>query len=426
MTGLKKINLLKFIWYGVLLILIISVLGVVSLFFLNKIDVFQLYMSGVVVVFVTLILLLTKSRIASSESVIISQTNFAHNEDFVSLYERSPVGYLTIKSNGIIVNNNPAAANLLKGNFKEVKDFDFFDLLLGDDKTDVGVLKGKVTGGLTINDTEVSLRTFSGEVLWVLLSVFTYRNNTQRIISLIDVTDKKNIDTAKSEFVALATHQLRTPIAAIRWNTELLKKNMKESKTDDQARYLMKIERNVFRMINLINDFLSVSKIEMGTFSTSKEKVNLTELLSGIVEEFSEKITEKEITLNRKDSPAQLVVETDPRLLHIIISNLMSNAVKYLSPQGVLDLSYELKGESLEVVVSDDGIGIPQVEINRLFTKFFRASNAQSHQTEGTGLGLYVVKQSVELLGGQVDVMSSEDKGASFLVTLPVSVVSIG
>jgi signal transduction histidine kinase len=152
--------------------------------------------------------------------------------------------------------------------------------------------------------------------------------------------------------------------------------------------------------------------------------VNLSEFVDTIVDEFSEKISQKGHTLNRSDNPPQLQVMIDGRLLHIIVSNLMSNASKYSNPNGTLDFSYTLEGTTLRIVVQDDGIGIPENELERLFSKFFRATNAQAHQTQGTGLGLYVVQQSVEKLGGSIEVSSQENAGAQFTVQLPVTVLS--
>ena len=195
--------------------------------------------------------------------------------------------------------------------------------------------------------------------------------------------------------------------------------------TPDQSRYFVKINRNVHRMVHLINDFLSVSKLEMGTFASSQESLNLTEFFDSILDEFSEKITEKGLVVDRQDNPPNTQIMTDGRLFHIIVSNLVSNATKYLNPQGALTLTYELQaGQKLKIVVADNGIGIPEEEIGRLFSKFFRATNAQSHQTQGTGLGLYVVKQSVEKLEGTISVESKENEGARFVVELPVTVLS--
>jgi signal transduction histidine kinase len=178
-------------------------------------------------------------------------------------------------------------------------------------------------------------------------------------------------------------------------------------------------------MINLIDDFLSVSKLEMGTYATKEEATDLTEFVSGIVEEFAGRITEKELTLVRTDNPEHATILIDNRLLHIITSNVVSNAVKYLRPQGKIEVRYDLNGATLTIVVADNGIGIPEGEVDKLFTKFYRASNAQSHRAEGTGLGLYIVKQSVELLGGHISVSAKEDEGARFEIVLPVRVVSL-
>ena len=268
------------------------------------------------------------------------------------------------------------------------------------------------------------MKTVTGDEVWVSLSVYTSRNKNERMIAMVDVTEKKMIDTAKSEFVALATHQLRTPIAAIRWNVELLNKNLGGAKSEKQNKYIGKIDRNVHKMIHLINDFLSVSKLEMGTYAAETETVNLSEYMTSILDEFDEKIISKLITLKRTDNPPNINITTDRRLFHIIVSNLVSNAVKYLNANGELIVSYSVSDGVMNLIVADNGIGIPESELGNLFTKFYRASNAQSHQTEGTGLGLYIVKQSVENLGGTISVTSAENEGARFEVVMPVKVVS--
>jgi len=136
-------------------------------------------------------------------------------------------------------------------------------------------LRSKIEAGITINDQEMPMNTVDDKLIWVMVSVVPYRNIGESLVSLVDVTDQKNVDTAKSEFVALATHQLRTPIAAIRWNAELLGKSFKGSETESQARYLDKVNRNVLRMIALINDFLSVSKLENGNIRSQPRRHKL-------------------------------------------------------------------------------------------------------------------------------------------------------
>lgn len=377
-------------------------------------------LAGIVLLLFTLMLM--QRRADSWLTATAMQSSFAATEEFSSLYQSSPVAYITLDSKGNILDFNAAAIRLLDGESDIMTEENFFDRIHPD--FDFSVILGKIKSGLTVNEEEVPLRTFLKQQIWTKLSVHSRPFEEKRMLSLIDITEQKAVDTAKSEFVALATHQLRTPIAAIRWNVELLEKKMQDSMTEDQSRYLEKVNRNVQRMVSLINDFLSVSKLEMGTFASNQEAVNLTEFTDAIIDEFSEKITEKGLTLNRVDNPPQLQVMTDSRLLHIIISNLMSNASKYSNTNGVLDFSYELEGTTLRLVVRDDGIGIPENELDRLFSKFFRATNAQVHQTQGTGLGLYVVKQSVEKLGGTIEVSSQENEGTEFVVKLPITVLS--
>ena len=364
-----------------------------------------------------------EGRQASWLSIASSQNTYAQGDAFTSLYERSPTAYLIIKTDGTIVNTNPAAVNLLQGEMDTMNGKNVMTLVSFADSSDASVLQGKIEAGNTVDNYEAQMQTLKGQEIWTVLSVHPYLNSGERLLSLDDITGKKQVDTAKSEFVALATHQLRTPIAAIRWNVELLERSLRETQTEKQVRYLGKIERNVHRMINLINDFLSVSKLEMGTFAASEAEINLNEFVSSSLDEFAEKISEKQISVVHNGTPSFVVIRSDSRLFHIIVSNLLSNAVKYLQSGGQLTISYALEGEILEIVVADDGIGIPEEEVPKLFSKFFRASNAQSHQTEGTGLGLYIVKQSVEQLGGSIDVVSGQDAGAKFIVKLPVGVV---
>lgn len=399
MTSTKQQDILRLVFKLIFYFSVVFVFCFVVLLVVGKLGTVGYVVGGLVIIAMLSISFFLYKKIDSQLAVTISQTNYTEDSAFTSLYDRSPVAYLTIKTSGEVIGGNPASVKLFRGTTDSINEVNFYNLIPIDSEVEPSILKSKVDAGVTINDIETPLQTFDGEIIWVLLSVYKHGSYEERLVSLVDVTEQKHIDTAKSEFVALATHQLRTPISAIRWNVELLRNDMKDSQTEKQTRYLTKIERNVIRMINLINDFLSVSKLEMGTFATKDEDIVLSDFFSSIVDEFIEKINEKNITINRSESSSSLTIRADSRLFHIIVSNLVSNAVKYLNPGGNLNLSFELKGDQLELVVADNGIGIPEPEVEKLFIKFYRASNAQAHQTEGTGLGLYIVKQSVERLG---------------------------
>jgi signal transduction histidine kinase len=139
------------------------------------------------------------------------------------------------------------------------------------------------------------------------------------------------------------------------------------------------------------------------------------------VEEFEGQIKEKQIQLTVNYQPAPFTFTADSRLFHIITSNLLSNAVKYVRPSDRIAFGYVLEGSELVFTVADSGIGIPAEQLPRLFSKFFRASNAMQHRAEGTGLGLYIVKESVEQLGGTIAVQSVENQGTTFVVRLPIA-----
>lgn len=340
-------------------------------------------------------------------------------EKFLSLYEHSPVPYITLDRSGSIVMYNLATVRLFSTTTEALMGQSFVTFLLHEDPTIVRALRRAVEAGRVVNDTEVQIQLENGNTRWVLLSIFVYKKADQRLVSLVDITHQKEVDIAKSEFVALATHQLRTPISAIRWNMELLQKGVQDLLEEKQMKYLRKIDDNVQRMIALINDFLNVSKLEMGTFATTEETIDVATFCNEVVEEFQERIDVKQIMLDRTYDPESLSFTTDPRLLHIMVSNLVSNAVKYTPEDGTVHLQYRQQAGELVFVVQDTGIGIPVDAQTQLFTKFFRANNAQTQHTEGTGLGLYVVKQSVEKLGGSITYESDEGVGTTFTIRLP-------
>ncbi len=419
LTYLRVVERLLFILMsGIILVMIILSVD-------NSVAEQELFIGGSAIAGLLLIIIFLQYQIDRRVSILLAQANFTGDSAFLALFERSPVAYVIIDRDGRVNRGNQAAVRLLRSKRDDLSQINFFSLIKKDADSEVNpdVIKGKVSAGITLTDIELPLETMLNQTIWVLFSVFPYQREDERLVSLVDVTDQKHIDVAKSEFVALATHQLRTPIAAIRWNVELLEKKLQKGEPEAAGQYLERINRNISRTINLINDFLSVSKLEMGTYASDPVQINMPEFCASILDEFNEKITDKQIKLVINYDPQELVVSIDKRLLHIIVSNLFSNAVKYIELGGALELSYAFNNDQLEIVVADDGIGIPESELENLFSKFYRASNAQSQHTEGTGLGLYIVRQSAEQIGGSVQVTSAENQGAKFTVRLPVSVV---
>lgn len=339
---------------------------------------------------------------------------------FLWLYRNSPIPYITIDLKNCITLTNLAALRLFGVTEDELLKTDFTKLLESEKENTLSLVLGRLQSYTTVSEEEMQVKVSNGEVRWVLLSVFLYSNTQERLVSLVDITTQKQIEIAKTEFVSLASHQLRTPVTAIRWDLELLGATHVGELNEAQLVHYEKIERNVKRMILLIDDFLSVSKLELGTFATDTIEISLRDFCNEIIAEFQEHIEHKHLKIITSYTPDDLTMKIDQRLMHIVVSNIISNAVKYTPLEGEVSIQYEQRGSTVQCTISDTGMGIPTDDMGKLFTKFFRATNARAQVMEGTGLGLYIVQQSATLMGGTISVTSEENKGTTFIVTLPL------
>jgi signal transduction histidine kinase len=238
---------------------------------------------------------------------------------------------------------------------------------------------------------------------------------------LRDITKEKEVDKAKTEFVSLASHQLRTPLSTVNWYSEMLLTGDVGEVTPDQKKYLEEIYHGNQRMVDLVNTLLDVSRIEMGTFIVESKATNMTKLAQGVIDEHKLQISEKKIKFTHVFNKNIPFIQADPKILRMVIQNLLSNAIKYTPQGGKIEVSISLvKGNGILLKVSDTGYGIPKDQQNKIFTKLFRADNVIGKDTEGTGLGLYIAKSIVEQSGGKIWFESDENKGTTFYVTLPL------
>jgi PAS domain S-box-containing protein len=231
-----------------------------------------------------------------------------------------------------------------------------------------------------------------------------------------DVTREREVSRMKSDFVSFVTHQLRTPLAGIKWMLELASQ---EDGLPEGARVCVQDAQEANeRLIGLVNDLLDISRLEGGRLSVALTDVSLGELTLDVAGELAPLVKEKGHRLTVAGSDAVPPVVADPQLLRQVVLNLMANALKYTPPGGEIAVSLQGEGEVLWAV-RDNGIGIPKEGQRRLFEKFYRADNAVTLETEGTGLGLYLVKLIVERFGGRIWCESEEGQGATFFVALP-------
>lgn len=235
-----------------------------------------------------------------------------------------------------------------------------------------------------------------------------------------DITQEKEVDKAKTEFVSVASHQLRTPLATINWYLEELIKNA-SNMSDKQASYLKEVYSASRRMVDLINALLNASRLELGTFVVEPNEVQIPDVVRQVIKDLGAKIEQKHVTISEKYDKDLPPMHADPKLLTIIVQNLLGNAIKYTKPSDIISVNVTHNAKEFILTVTEHGYGIPKNQQEKIFTKLFRADNARMVEPEGTGLGLYIVKSIVTTTGGKIRFESEENKGTTFYVEFPIS-----
>jgi len=245
-------------------------------------------------------------------------------------------------------------------------------------------------------------------------------NNTFIGISLLyhDVSRDEALRRLESQFIATASHQLRTPLTGIQWVVERF---LKTEKLSDRAKdYLEDIHSSVTRLGSLINTFLNVSRIEGGKISIIPVSINAVSFVGDYLKECEPLLAQKnqKLTFDKKIKEIKLL--TDQDAFRNIIQSIILNAIEYTPEKGKITVTLEKKEDSLVFAVSDTGIGIPDIAKDFIFAKFFRAENAKLFKADGTGLGLYIASEDVRLLGGTITFVSRVDHGTTFTITIPL------
>ncbi len=256
------------------------------------------------------------------------------------------------------------------------------------------------------------------------------RRTEGAILIFRDITKEMEIDRAKTEFVSLASHQLRTPLSTINWYAEMLLAGDAGKVTKPQRSYLNEIYRGNQRMVELVNALLNVSRIDLGTFAVEPSPTDIVAMAKSEIDELKPLLLQQKVKIRESNAANIPLVSVDPKLMRIVFQNLLSNAIKYSHERGVVTLKIAVSSAKsgrgkppadLMIVVSDTGYGIPQSQQDKVFTKLFRADNIKRKETEGTGLGLYVVKSIVDQSKGTITFTSRENKGTTFRVRLPLT-----
>jgi signal transduction histidine kinase len=234
------------------------------------------------------------------------------------------------------------------------------------------------------------------------------------------VEELRVVDRVKSDFLATVSHELRTPLTSIAGYIEILRDQDAGPLTPAQDRMLETVDRNTARLRHLIEDVLTLSKIESGAFKTMMQPVSLAGVVVADATALQPAAAAKGITFSWLDPDHGLVVNGDPGQLDRLVMNLLSNAVKFTPEGGSVGISVGCEDSAAVLRISDTGIGIPEEDQKELFTRFFRASNAVERSIPGTGLGLAIVRTIVANHHGELEVSSAEGKGTTVTVRIPL------
>jgi len=277
---------------------------------------------------------------------------------------------------------------------------------------------------------EWQAKTKQGKLFWVEVRLGkVVLDGTDKIIANVrDITDRKlneekklYIDKAKTEFISLAAHQLRTPLGSMRWNTEILLQSAKEYNLSPEVIGLIKNNyQSNLKIIDLVNDLLNVSRIDQNKLKSDIKRFSLVEIIEEIIEEFSYEARLKSVTVKfRHNKDHQYLVEIDRKQIKEAFKNVIGNAIKYSFQKTEVSISLNKKVKYFEIKISNVGIGIPSFDNKYIFEKFFRAKNAIKLSSKGFGLGLFIAKSFIERMDGNISYSSNEDKRTIFIVKIP-------
>lgn len=276
---------------------------------------------------------------------------------------------------------------------------------------------------------ELTNRRKNGQFYPAEIRVSPVLNNNKEIEFFVclerDISEAKAIEMAKTEFISLAAHQLKTPLTTISLASELLMKDVSKDISSENKKYLNAIFSEIKEMTKLIEIFLNVSRVEMGKFPIETKKISLSELLDKTVRKTMPLLRDKQIKFKKVYNKNLPVMNLDKKVINIILENLISNAIKYSTDNGEIALIAKKEKDNINIAVSDSGIGIPEHQQSQIFTKMFRAENVNKIKSEGSGLGLYLVKNLARQSGYVVSFKSKEKEGSTFSLSIPINKNSI-
>jgi PAS domain S-box-containing protein len=346
-------------------------------------------------------------------------------EKLAAIVKYSTEAILAKTLDGIITEWNSGAENLYGWTAKEIIGKNIKTIVPQEKYAEVDEIIGKVGKGDMVEHFQTVRIKKDGEKVDISLSASPIKDSSGKIIGIsviaLDITKEKQIDKAKTEFVSLASHQLRTPLSTINWYSEMLLGGDAGKLNKEQKEFLQQIYTGNQRMVDLVNALLNVSRLELGTFVIDPEVCDLKDIAKKVIADILPQMKTKKQTFKEEYAKDLPKASVDKKFVDIIMQNLLSNAMKYTPEGGEIKFSISKDKDNFIISVADTGMGIPKNQQEKIFTKMFRADNVRESDTVGTGLGLYMVKSILEQSGGKIWFESTENKGTTFFIAIPLS-----
>lgn len=326
-------------------------------------------------------------------------------------------GVIVVEKGFRIFASNPAARDLL-GSGSDVKSHRLLEVIRDKAVYDA-FSKALEEGERTETKVEIFVRN-DKRIYDLRVAPFNFAEKKQEKSAIgifYDITRLERLEKVRQEFLSNVSHELRTPLTSILAFVETLEDSALEDR-ENNRRFLGVIRRNAERMHHLIDDILELSAIEAGKIVVKPKHIQLAPMVEEVRSSLAKKAQRRNISF-RNEIPDETVVFADSRRLEQILTNLMSNAVKFNREAGSVVISYQKANGFHQIRVSDTGEGITREHLPRIFERFYRTDTARSRELGGTGLGLAIVKHLVRLHGGEISVISSIGTGSTFTVKLP-------
>lgn len=284
----------------------------------------------------------------------------------------------------------------------------------------IPVLKVLNEGFTNVSRKEIEIyKDFIIELSIVTLNL--NRNDIEYLVVLHDISREKTIEKMKTEFVSLAAHQLRTPLSVIKWSVNMLKNGHFGKLNKKQSEIVKSTYNNNERLILLVNDLLNVTHLEEGVYLYKKTMTDIKDVVISLIDDYKDIIQKRKIIIDFYENGFFREMLLDSVKIKLAIQNLFDNAIKYSHENSKIEISLISNENNIEFKIKDFGIGVPEDQQNKIFTKFFRGDNATKLREIGSGLGLFLCKNIIEAHGGKIWFESKENIETSFYFTLPIN-----